>query len=188
MIYCCTTPSKYNYCDSLLTKKKLIVTASYIGSFSSPVKIILIGRYLLSSYPVYYFELLRMTKRKRNIAHKLVKYFMCNTRVKQKYFFQIICDVHQILFLLPTVLANHVVLTSKMFSVNLKWLPSKLWLTQVELSRILHAHCYQYTNQPYLRTTGQPNSISMSDDNFKYLAMQLARKFEVSVLSFYTLN
>ena len=43
------------------------------------------------------------------------------------------------------------------------------------ISRILHAHCYQYTNQPYLRTTGQPNSISMPDDNFKYLAMQLAK-------------
>ena len=102
---------------------------------------------------------------------------LCNTRVKQKHFFQIICDADQIFFLLPTVLANHVVLAAKMFSVNLKWLPSKLWLTQVEISRILHAHCYQYTNQPYLRTTGQPNSISMSDDNFKYLAMQLDKKF-----------
>ena len=98
---------------------------------------------------------------------------MCNTRVKQKHFFQIICDVHQILFLLPTVLANHVVLTSKMFSVNLKWLPSKLWLAQVELSRIWHTHCYQSTNQPYLRTTGQPNSISMSDDQVpSYVACQ----------------
>ena len=111
---------------------------------------------------------------------------MCNTRVKQKQLFQIICDVHQILFLLPIFWANHVVLTSKMFFVNLKWVPSKLRLTHVELSRILQAHIYQHTNQPYLRSNGQPNSISMSDDNFKYLAMQLARKFEVSVISFYT--
>ena len=35
----------------------------------------------------------------------------------------------------------------------------------------MHTHCYQYPNQPYMRTAGQPNSIYMPDDNFKYQAM-----------------
>ena len=52
----------------------------------------------------------------------------------------------------------------------------------------MHIVISQYTKQPYLSTIEQPNFISVPNDNFKYLAMYLPRKFEVSVPSFYTLN
>ena len=79
---------------------------------------------------------------------------MCNTRVKQK---------DQTLFLLPSEPCcfdvNNVFCQSKMAAIK----------TLTYTNRILN--CCQYTKQPYLSTIGQPNSISVPDDNFKYLAL-----------------
>ena len=39
--------------------------------------------------------------------------------------------------------------------------------------RILHAHCYQYTKQPYLSTNKQSGSTSVPGYILKYLAISL---------------
>ena len=87
------------------------------------------------------------------------------SKTERSFFPQNICDVNQTLFLLPSGLCY--------FDVKKVFRKSKMSATKTltYTNRILRKDCYQYTKQPHLSTIGQSYSISMPDDNFKYLAM-----------------